>query len=119
MRSTFMAITLQDRVLTEVVSGGFLYEWPPVFVLAFELPFVAGLAALGQLLVRKLVPIQHLAKHNDVTGFVPAIVGVIYAVLPAFVVVVAWEGYGAAEQVVRAEASACADLYRVAGSLPE
>ena len=96
----------------------FIYSWPPWLIILSELVVVVGLTLIGQTLVRRLVPHGYLAKHNDVTGFVLAIVGVIYAVLLAFVVVVAWEGYNTAESTVRSEAAAASDLYRFIQEYP-
>jgi hypothetical protein len=63
--------------------------------------------------VRRTVPYRDLAKHNDVTGFVLAIVGIIYAVLLAFVVVITWEEFTRAIRTVDTEVAALADLYQV------
>ncbi len=51
-------------------------------------------------------------------GFVIAVVGVIYAVLLAFVVIVAWETFDKAEEVVGQEASALRTVYRDSVGLP-
>lgn len=91
----------------------FIYLWPTwliivVEVLAFTLP-----AILGHALFRRIVPHHALARHNDVTGFVLAIVGVIYAVLLAFVVIIAWESFNTADGIAQTEVSAAADLDRL------
>lgn len=57
-----------------------------------------------------------LRKHNDVAGFVFSAVGVIYAVVLGFVVVVVWEKYDTTVANVETEIASVSDLYRtVAG----
>ena len=70
-------------------------------------------------LVRSLVSHEQLVPHNEVSGFVYAAVGVIYAVILGFAVVSVWEQYLDAETNAREEANDLADLYRIAEGLPE
>jgi hypothetical protein len=44
---------------------------------------------IGLALVRRMVPINELAQHTDVAGYVYAVIGVIYAVVLALVVIAA------------------------------
>ncbi|HZY99956.1 MAG TPA: DUF4239 domain-containing protein [Candidatus Baltobacteraceae bacterium] len=60
-----------------------------------------------------------LRRHNDVAGFLFSAVGVIYAVVLGFVVVVVWEKYDATVSNVESEVAAVADLYRSVGTYPE
>lgn len=76
------------------------------------------LACGGQLLMRRIVTRDFLRRHNDVAGFVASLVGVIYAVLLSFVVVVVWQEYDASVQIAQREASAVADLYHLSYGLP-
>ncbi len=75
---------------------------------------VALLFSVGGLaLVRARTSPLALRQHHDVAGFILAIVGVIYAVVLAFVVLVVWERYGAAEIVAAREANAIVDVCRL------
>jgi Protein of unknown function (DUF4239) len=56
--------------------------------------------------------------HNDRAGFILAVIGVVYAVLLAFVAIGVWERFQAAESRTYDEASAIATVYRDAGSFP-
>ncbi len=56
------------------------------------------------------------AAHNDRAGFILAVVGVIYAVLLAFVAIGVWERFQQAEARTYDEAGSLAILYRDAGS---
>ena len=77
-----------------------------LIVCAVALVAVAGLEA-----VRRLVPAPIRQKHNDVAGFIYAVVGVIYAVLLALTVIAVWEEYQAANATVRDEANELADVF--------
>jgi Protein of unknown function (DUF4239) len=90
-----------------------LYLWPTWLIILVEVVVVTGVSVGGHVLVRRLVPHAMLEKHNDVTGFVLAIVGVIYAVLLAFVVVIAWESFNTSESNAQNEVTAASDLYRL------
>ena len=76
-------------------------------------------ALIGHLFVRKTVGIDKLILNNEVAGFKYATLGVIYAVLLGFVVIVVWEEFNNAENSVDHEASALITLYRYESALPE
>ena len=76
------------------------------------------LTLLAVVLVRRLVPHQVMARHNDVAGFVYATTGVTYAVVLAFVVIAVWENYASTREVADHEASAVGALYRLANGFP-
>jgi len=65
------------------------------------------------------VPAVTRQRHNDVAGFIYAALGVIYAVLLALVVISVWEEYQAASETVEQEANAAAEVFWLAGRLPE
>ena len=69
---------------------------------------------LGLLVVRRTVPRDRLARHTDIAGYVYAVIGVIYAVILAQVVVAAWEEYRDARAVADDEATAVLNLARLA-----
>jgi uncharacterized membrane protein YraQ (UPF0718 family) len=85
-----------------------------LIVTASVLVVVAGLA-----LVQRLVPSQLRQEHNDVAGFIYAVLGVIYAVLIALVVIAAWEDFAEARDTVEREASELDDVFRLAHPLPD
>jgi hypothetical protein len=77
-----------------------------------------ALAIVAQLLIRRSWPALADGEHNDVAGFIIAVVGVIYAVLLAFVVIVSWEDFSKAESTVGQEASALRSIYRESQAFP-
>jgi hypothetical protein len=72
------------------------------------------IAMSGAVLVRRFVRLDRLRANNEVAGFMFATVGVLYAVLLGFAVLIAWEKFSEAESAVAQEASAVATLYRLA-----
>lgn len=81
---------------------------------------VSVLLAIGGLaLVQYLVPWQVRQQHNDVAGFIYAVLGVVYAVLLGFVTIAVWEEYEAAKITAENEANELAELYWLAQELPE
>ena len=73
-----------------------------------------GLAMAAVFLVRRAAPLELLERNNEVAGFKFAVVGVLYAVLLAFAVIVVWERFSETEAQVATEAGAAATLYRLA-----
>jgi hypothetical protein len=59
-----------------------------------------------------------LQEHNDLTGFIFAVVGVIYAVLLGFIAISVWERFASAEARTYDEASNLVTIYRDAGEFP-
>src|SRR3712207_1060075 len=76
-------------------------------------------AVVGLTVVQRLVPATIRKEQNDVAGFIYAVLGVIYAVLLALVVIAVWEEYGRARVTVEAEANATAEIFWLAHRLPE
>ncbi len=84
-------------------------------ILILILPTIASM--LGPLLVRRFVRLEKLATNNEVAGFKFATVGVLYAVLLAFSIVVVWEKFNDAEATVQREAAAAATIYHLVPGL--
>jgi hypothetical protein len=94
--------SLPDRLLFLLIVGGSMV-----------------LAWVVTVQLRRHVKAPEDDRHNEVAGFIFATVGVIYAVLLAFVVIVAWEQYLTAEDRVSQEAAALITIARDASSFPE
>ena len=77
------------------------------------------LAVGGLVLVQRLMPTRRRLPHNDVAGFIYAVVGVSYAVLLGLVVVAVWEEWNAAIKATDQEASEVAEIFWLAHSLPQ
>jgi uncharacterized membrane protein YraQ (UPF0718 family) len=77
------------------------------------------LAAGGLILVRRSVPIAVRREHNDVAGFIYAVLGVVYAVLLGLMLVAVWEQWNAAAGRADQEASELAEVFWLAHRMPE
>ena len=85
----------------------------PIWLLCLFVLVLTALAMSGPFLVRRYVTLERLTTNNEVAGFKFATLGVLYAVLLAFAVIVVWERFHDAEHAVAAEAGAAATLYRL------
>jgi hypothetical protein len=72
----------------------------------------------GLLIVRKYYPHDKCKSHNDIAGFIFTTLGVIYAVILAFVVVITWQDFDKAQDVTVNEANCIAAIYRDSTSFP-
>jgi hypothetical protein len=71
------------------------------------------LSWLGLRTVRRFVPVALLKAHHEVAGFIIGVLGAIYAVLLAFVVVALWNQYEDARSAVEREANQLGDLAHI------
>src|ERR1700730_5802065 len=74
---------------------------------------LGGIVCLGLMLVAltRLVGAETRQAHNEFTLFTVTNMAVLYAVLLAFIAIVAWEDLSKASEVVGTEASLVEDLY--------
>jgi hypothetical protein len=90
----------------------------PLWIAAVVLLVPTTLFAMaGPTIVRHYVPLERLKSNNEVAGFKFATVGVIYAVLLAFAILVVWERFNKADIDVANEASAAATVFRLSQGL--
>lgn len=71
------------------------------------------LSMLGPALVRRYVALDRLTANNEIAGFKYAVLGVLYAVLLAFAIIVVWQKFSDAETSVVQEAGAATTIYRL------
>jgi hypothetical protein len=99
---------------------GWLLNTFPSWLLGF---LIVALLVVFTLIVSRIVKARAEREpgegHNDVTGLMFTNVGVIYALLLAFVVVSTWESISAADGIVTQEAATVQALYRDSVSLGE
>src|SRR5579863_10220945 len=75
------------------------------------------IAMAGPFIVRRRINLDKLTTNNEIAGFKFAVIGVLYAVLLAFAVIVVWEKFNDAEKYVAQEAGGAAALYRLSGGI--
>ncbi|MFD0987691.1 bestrophin-like domain [Methyloligella solikamskensis] len=82
-------------------------------ILLFEI-YTIGLI----LIFRRIWGHERLQRNNEVGGFKFANIGVLYAVMLAFMVIAVWQDYQDVETAVRTEAKAVRDLHHLTYALP-
>lgn len=96
----------------------FFFDLPIWLVEIVAMAVAVGIGVGLHSLVQRAVPYTKLAKHNDVAGFLFSMVGVIYAVVLGFVVIVVWEKHDSAVANALNEESAVSDMYRLTAAFP-
>lgn len=90
-----------------------------LWIVAIITTVVAVLYSVGlMLMTRYRYGAERLKLNNEVAGFKFAVIGVLYAVMLAFVVIAVWEDYSATEGAVRDEAKAAVDIFHAVGTIP-
>ena len=79
----------------------------------------AAIATLGFRVALRYRPTVRDDAHNDVHAVYFSMVGLLYAILLAFVVVVAWEQFNSAEESTHTEVTRLSNLFRDAEPLPD
>jgi ABC-type multidrug transport system fused ATPase/permease subunit len=113
---------IEDVSLAEIVNQFIERGWSALATVLYVIltVFVPVLVAVvGLVLVQRLVPPDLREEHNNVAGFIYAVLGVAYAVLLAFVVIAVWQDYKTAQTNVESEANELAGVYFLASRLPE
>src|ERR671933_543865 len=73
----------------------------------------------GLVLVQRLVSTERRQQHNDVAGFIYAVLGVAYAVLMGLMLIAVWEEWDAAAATATDEANELAEIFWLAHQLPQ
>jgi hypothetical protein len=96
-----------SNVLFQALAG-----LPVVLGALLFIGIVVVVSLAGAFAFHRLVPHAVLAEHNEIAGFVFAVVGVVYAVLLAFLAIGVWEHYETAQQRTYDEAGRLTVVYR-------
>lgn len=91
-----------------------MFSWINAGIVLGTVACVAG----GLYLMERWVPPKRREKHNDVAGYIFAAIGVLYAVLMAFVIVALWSADDAAQQTTYREANDLAAVYWLSRQMP-
>lgn len=91
---------------------GYLASLPTWILLPGVVLLSVGVAIAGLLLFHRKVELHIRQRHNDVAGFVYAVLGIPYGVLVGFAVLVVWEQFNVAQTNVAQEVSAVRAVFR-------
>jgi hypothetical protein len=90
----------------------------PLWLSGFLVVVIPTFAAMcGPTAVRRIFALEKIVANNEVAGFKFAVLGVIYAVLLGFAVIVVWERFSQADGAAAQEAGALASIYRLSSGL--
>ncbi|MBV8366162.1 MAG: DUF4239 domain-containing protein [Candidatus Eremiobacteraeota bacterium] len=95
-----------------------LYAVSPILLLVIAICVGAGLACAGQIAVHRHFSSQDFVRHNEVGGFIIAVVGTLYAVVLGFLTVIVWQHFVDARDLVAQETAATTDTWHVSVGLP-
>jgi hypothetical protein len=102
-----------------VMNPDMVYQYP-IWAVGLLLVGAAVFGAvLLELCARRLLPIELRRRHNDVAAAIFSIIGVTYAVLLAFVAMLAWEGFNKAKAASYAEAAVIGDVYNLSAGFAD
>jgi len=101
-----------------------LQQWmllniPTWMIILSMLAIAVGAAVGGVLLVRRVVNVKKFKEHHDIAGPIFSTIGVIYAVMLAFVLIIVWQDFDSAQNNTVREANYFADIYRDSVGLSE
>lgn len=92
----------------------------PTFVMCFIVIIVtSGISILALVFIRKKISYEVFKQNHEVGGFLFNALGLIYAVLIAFVVIATWEEYNYAHEICDKEANMLQDVFLNSDGLPE
>jgi hypothetical protein len=95
-----------------------LYAIPAALVLAAAIALAAGAACACQTALHRRFKEEDFLPHNDVAGFMIAVVGTLYAVVLGFVTVIVWQQYDSTKEQLALEAAALTDTWHASVGFP-
>lgn len=93
------------------LSNHVLLNIPPAILCLLMVAASATVSIFGTVIFHRFVPHRSLKVHNDITGPIFSTIGVIYAVLLAFIVVITWQGFDRAKLNAEMEVNSLINLY--------
>jgi hypothetical protein len=100
-------------MITDWIYGSPTWLWGTLFV-----SLCAVAAGIGLIIFHRLIHLELRRAHNELAGFLVAVISVTYAVLLAFIAVATWESYSHAQEIVDNEADYVGSIYRDTQGLP-
>ncbi len=111
------AVVLTYKTVENMIA--WLSFIPALYLGALLMVSAAILSIVALLIFRRFVSASLLKTHNDSAGVIFQIIGTLYTVLLAFVVITVWGSLQTAEQNATDEAGTVGDMIRDVGFFPE
>lgn len=97
-----------------------LLVYVPTWLIGTIMMVVAVSTAVGGvLLVHRFVKVNTLKSHHDIAGPIFATIGVVYAVMLSYVLIIVWQQFDTTNNNVVKEANLYADIYHDSNGLSE
>ncbi|MBV8147851.1 MAG: DUF4239 domain-containing protein [Candidatus Eremiobacteraeota bacterium] len=104
-------------VLLRIAPSTFVHA-NAILLLLWATTTAVATACAGQAYVHSRFRAFDFVQHNEVGGFIVAVVGALYGVLLGFMTVIAWQHYAEARQVVAQESAAATDAWHTSVGMP-
>ena len=93
-------------------------QWPLWLLVGIVFVFCLVVSCVLVVLVRRLAPYPAFKENNELVGFTYAVYGLIYGVLLAFTIIVAWERFAETERIVMHEVTSLSEMWRDCKAFP-
>src|SRR6516225_3616042 len=100
-----------------VMQPGMVYQYPLWGVGLLLVGLAALSAVVFELVVHQFLSVEVRRRHNDAAAAIFSVIGVTFAVLLAFVAMLAWEGFNKAKAAAYTEAATILDVYNASVGL--
>src|SRR5579864_2267375 len=101
-------------MITDWIYNNPTWLWGSILILGST-----AVACAGLLVFHRLVHVKLRKAHNDLAGFTIAVIGVLYAVLLAFIAIATWESFSRASDIVESESDYAGGIYLDTQGLPQ
>jgi len=93
-------------------------HWPAIVNIIIVLTVCTVVPLILVSLIRRKWPHPALKENNEIVGFAFTAYGVIYGVMLAFAIIVAWESFAKTEGIVMQEVTSLSELWRDSEAFP-
>jgi hypothetical protein len=118
LAGAYGAASCMAAIAIALAHPGALLRMNAVWLLFWAASTAVTLACAGQWYVHRRFSEVSFVRHNEVGGFIVAVVGSLYGVLLGFMTVIAWQHFADCAQLVSEESSAAADAWHTSVGLP-
>jgi len=118
LATTYAVVSCTAAAAIAIAQPEALVRMNAVWLLFWATTTAVTLACMGQWYLHRRFREINFVRHNEVGGFIVAVVGALYGVLLGFMTVIAWQHYADCAQLVSEESSAAADAWHTSVGLP-
>src|SRR6267154_867126 len=109
-----MVYRLRGKMIVNWIYNNPIWLWGTILI-----AISTGISCAALYVVHRLIHVDVRRAHNDLAGFTIAVIGVLYAVLLAFIAIATWESFGKASEIVEAESDFAGGIFLDTQGLPQ